>query len=128
MAQVTEPRLSRPNALRCYTFGERGNIQTACPTHGKNGLLANESMIIEDPIYDTEDGQFDDVEEEQVNGDTGTLLMLHRNCIAHKTSEVWQRTALFNSTCTVKGKVCCFVIDSGCSANVVLDEAVCKLP
>ena len=53
--------------------------------------------------------------------------MLRRNCLAPKTSEAWQRTSLFSSTCTVKGKICCFVIDSGCSANVVSEEAARKL-
>lgn len=47
--------------------------------------------------------------------------------MAPQTSEAWQRTALFNSTCTIKGKVCKFVIDSGCSSNVVSEEAVRKL-
>ncbi|KAF8093386.1 hypothetical protein N665_0383s0018 [Sinapis alba] len=79
-----EARPSRPNALRCFPCGERGHIQTACPTHGRRGLLADEREITGDPIYDMEEGKFDDVEEEQVNGDTGRLLMLRRNCIAPK--------------------------------------------
>ena len=56
-----------------------------------------------------------------------TFLMLRRNCLAPKTTEAWQRTSLFTSTCTVKGKICRFVVNSGCSANVVLEEAVRKL-
>lgn len=79
-----------------------------------------------DPIYD-EDEDEGDVEEEQVAGDTGTFLMLRRNCFAPKTSEAWERTSLFSSTCTVKGKICRFVIDSRCSANVISEEAVRKL-
>lgn len=75
------------------------------------------------PIYDEEDDQFNDVDEEQVSGDTGTLLMIHRNCLAPKIDEAWQQTSLFSSTCTVKGKVCRFVIDSRFSANFVLEEA-----
>ena len=53
--------------------------------------------------------------------------MLRRNCLALKSTEAWQRISLFSSTCTVKGKICRFVIDSGCSANVVSEEAVKKL-
>lgn len=120
-------RPSRPNALHCYSCGERGHIQTACPTHGRRGLLASDKELVGDPIYDNDEDQLDDVEEEEVAGDTGTLLMLRRNCFAPKTSEPVQRTALFSSTCTVKGKVCRFVIDSGCSANVVSEEAIRKL-
>ncbi|XP_013589115.1 uncharacterized protein LOC125588388 [Brassica napus] len=125
---TAEPRPSRPNALRCFTCGERGHIQTAYPLNkGRRGLLANDREIIGDPIYDDDEEQFDDVDEEQVYGDIGTCLMIRRNCMAPKTNEAWQRTSLFISTCTVKGKISRFVIDSGCSANVVSEEAVRKL-
>lgn len=119
-----EPRPSRPNALRCFTCGERDHIQTACPTLGRRGLITTERDIVEDPIYDEEEEEDDDFTEEQVSGDTGTFL---RNCLAPKVNEAWQRTTFFSSTCTVKGKICRFVVDSGCSANVVSEEAVRKL-
>lgn len=80
-----------------------------------------------DPIYDDDEEQIEDIKEEKVTGDTRTFLMLRRNCLAPKTSEAWQRTLLFSSTCTVKGKICRFVIHSGCSANVVSKKAVRKL-
>ncbi|XP_013704463.1 uncharacterized protein LOC106408194 [Brassica napus] len=122
-----DARPSRPNALRCFTCGERGHIQTACPTLGRHGLLASDKEINGYPIYDDEDEKLEELDEEQVAWDTGTMLMLRRNCFAPKTSEAWQQTSLFSSTCTVKGKVCRFVVDSGCSANVVSEEAVRKL-
>lgn len=77
-----------------------------------------------EPIYDVEDRQFDYFKEEQVNGDTRTLLVLLCNCLAPKTSEAWQHTSLLSSMCMVKGKVCYFVVDSGYSDNVVSDEAI----
>lgn len=120
-------RPTLPNALRCYSCGERGHLQTACPAYRRRGLIANDKDISGAPLYDTEDDQVNNVSEEEVLGDTGTLLMLRRNCFAPKTSEPVQRTALFSSTCTVKGKVCRFVIDSGCSSNVVSEEVVRKL-
>lgn len=125
VATVAEPRPSRPNTLCCFTCGERGHLQTACP-HGRRGLLASDKEVIGEPIYD-DDEEDENVEEEQVCRDTGTFLMLRRNCLAPKASEDGQRTSLFSSTCTVKGKVCRFVIDSGCSSNVVSEEAVRKL-
>ena len=125
--EQTDARPARLNALRCFTCGERGHIQTACPNRGRRGLLAADKELIGDTIYEEDEEQFDDMEEEQVAGDTGTFLMIRRNCFAPKTSEAWQRTSLFSSTCTIKGKVCRFVIDSGCSANVVSEEAVRKL-
>ncbi|WZY77040.1 hypothetical protein YC2023_023424 [Brassica napus] len=127
VAAAADARPSRPNALRCFTCGERGHIQTACPHAGRRGLMATDRECVDEPIYDDYDEQCEEVDEEQVQGDTGTLLMLRRNCFAPKTTEAWQRTSLFTSTSTVKGKVCRFVIDSGCSANVVSEEAVRKL-
>ena len=114
---------ARTNALRCFTWGEAEHRQTACPNAGRRGLMANDRDLLGDPIYDTEDGQFDDIDEEELSGGTGTRLMLRRNCFALKSSEAVQRTALFSSTCTIKGKVCRFVVDSGCPANVVSEEA-----
>lgn len=92
-AAATNTRPSRPNALRCFTCGERGHIQTACPNRGRRGLLANERELMGDPIYDEENDLLEDVDEEQVHGDTGTFLRLRRNCLAPKTDEAWQRTS-----------------------------------
>lgn len=80
-----------------------------------------------DSIYDEYNKHLEDVDEEQVSGDTGTLFMIRCNCLAPKVNEAGQRTTLFSSTCTVKCKICRFVIDSGCSENVVSEEAVRKL-
>uniref|UniRef100_A0A0D3D2N8 CCHC-type domain-containing protein n=1 Tax=Brassica oleracea var. oleracea TaxID=109376 RepID=A0A0D3D2N8_BRAOL len=102
---AAEARPSRPNALRCFTCGERGHIQTACPNKSRRGLIATDQDFVGEPIYDDDEFQCEEVDEEQVHGDTGTFLMLRRNCFAPKTSEAWQRTSLFSSTCTVKGKV-----------------------
>uniref|UniRef100_A0A0D3BMK7 CCHC-type domain-containing protein n=1 Tax=Brassica oleracea var. oleracea TaxID=109376 RepID=A0A0D3BMK7_BRAOL len=101
---AAEARPSRPNALRCFTCGERGHIQTACPNKSRRGLIATNQDFFGDPIYDDDEFQCEEVDEEQVHGDTGTFLMLRSNCFAPKTNEAWQRTSLFSSTCTVKGK------------------------
>lgn len=118
-------RPSQPNALCCITCGERGHLLTACPTYGRRSLLASDKDVVGDPIYDDYGEQIDDVEEEQVDGDTDTLLMLRRNCLAPKASEEWQGCPC--SAPLVRWKVCRFVVDSGCSENVVSEEAVHKL-
>lgn len=49
-------------------------------------------------------------------------------CLApHIASTNQQRNNLFHSKCTVKGKVCHFIIDFGSSENVISAEAVKKL-
>lgn len=55
--------------------------------------------------------------------------MLRRVCLApmRQDDQPWLRTNIFTSTCTVKGKICRFVIDSGSCRNVISEDAVNKL-
>lgn len=122
-------RSSRPATIRCYSCGEIGHRVNACPTATKRGLLADDEVKWDE---DGEEGLEDDLpelEEERNAGDLGTLLMLRRVCLApmRQDDQPWLRTNIFSSTCTVKGKICRFVIDSGSSRNVIFEEAVNKL-
>lgn len=91
----------------------------------KNLFVEGDEEIIEEdeqkPSYDTE--------EEIVRGDTGPLLVVRRICLAPRESNTadWLRNNIFQSTCTIGGKVCKFVIDSGSCENVVSEEVVTKL-
>lgn len=54
--------------------------------------------------------------------------MLQQSCTVPRRQDVqWLRTNIFKSTCTIRGRVCTFIIDSGSSKNVTADEAVNKL-
>ena len=54
--------------------------------------------------------------------------MVRRVCLAPQhTDENPQRHYLFHSKCTIAGKVCKFIIDSGSSENVVAEDVVNKL-
>lgn len=54
--------------------------------------------------------------------------MLRRSCLApHAPTQHPQRHALFQTRCTVAGKVCKVIIDSGSSENVIAMDAVQKL-
>ncbi|KAI9180743.1 hypothetical protein LWI28_007723 [Acer negundo] len=76
-----------------------------------------------DPQIEEEDV----VNEELVDGVTGTLLMVRRSCLAPRTNEEnWLQNNIFQSTCTILGKVCKFVIDGGSCENIVSAEAVRK--
>ncbi|XP_024010447.1 uncharacterized protein LOC112085464 [Eutrema salsugineum] len=119
-------RSNRPNALRCYSCGEAGHRQTACPNQQRQGLLLDGS----DPLNECSDnGDEDQVEEVHIYGDKDALsLMMRHICLAPQGyEEPWLRTNIFRSTCTIKGKLCHLVIDSGSSRNVVSEEAVKKL-
>ncbi|GAA0143742.1 hypothetical protein LIER_04352 [Lithospermum erythrorhizon] len=72
-----------------------------------------------EPVYD----------EEIVNGDEAPLLVVRSVCLTPRSSEGddWLRNNIFQYTCTIEGKVCKLVIDSGSCENVVSEEAVKKL-
>uniref|UniRef100_A0A0D3DIN5 CCHC-type domain-containing protein n=2 Tax=Brassica oleracea var. oleracea TaxID=109376 RepID=A0A0D3DIN5_BRAOL len=121
-------RSNRPNVLRCYTCGETGHRQTACPNANRRGLLADD-VKWDDDGTDDQEPLIEKIVDDHNDGDQGTLLMLRRVCLApmRDDDQPWLRTNIFTSTCTVKGKICRFVIDSGSCRNVISEEAVTKL-
>lgn len=116
---------ARTNALKCYSCGERGHIQTACPHKTKRGLIVQEQEDSE-PRYDDYDAPDDD--NELIEGDIGLSLVFRRNSLLTKASqESWLRTNLFRSTCTINGRACKLIIDSGSCTNVMSHGAAQKL-
>ena len=68
-------------------------------------------------------------EQDVASGDEGCNLMMRRSCLISKLEEEasWLRSNIFQSTCTILGKVCKFVIDGGSCDNIISTEAVRKL-
>lgn len=127
---AAQSRPARTGALRCYTCGENGHIQTTCPQRNRRGFLNQDSNIDDEPKYDDYDSDSPpNTETEFIAGDTGPqILVLRRNCLLPRSSqESWLRTSLFRSTCTINGKICKLIIDSGSCTNVVSAVAVKKL-
>ncbi|XP_076917203.1 uncharacterized protein LOC143577178 [Bidens hawaiensis] len=76
------------------------------------------------PEYDEEP----EYEEEFVTGDVGVNLVVRRSCYTPKADgDGWLKHNIFHSTCTILGKVCTFVIDSGSCDNLISEEAAQKL-
>lgn len=72
-------RSTRPNSLRCFSCGEAGHIQTACPNKSRCGLLADKAhwesnALFDDDAYEDED----ELQVDQLEGDKGTLLVARR--------------------------------------------------
>ncbi|XP_031391113.1 uncharacterized protein LOC116203503 [Punica granatum] len=68
-----------------------------------------------------------DEEEEIVTGDGVPNLVVRRSCMTLRAAnEEWLRN-IFQSTCTIRNKICRFMIDSGSCENIVSAEAVQKL-
>lgn len=102
-----------------------------CRKRGHGLFIEFEDYVEEQEGYEQEP-QFDatgEDEEQLVQGDDGPLLVIRRACFTPRKGDDndWLRNNIFQSTCTIGGKVCRFVIDSGSCENVVSDEAVQKL-
>ncbi|GJY82552.1 putative nucleotidyltransferase, ribonuclease H [Tanacetum coccineum] len=86
-------------------------------------VLKERNDYEEHPVFDDEP-----YEEEVVSGDVGVNLMIKRSCLTPKAvGDDWLKHNIFQSTCTVLGKVCTFVVDPGSCDNLVAEEAVQKL-
>ncbi|XP_048618458.1 uncharacterized protein LOC125589874 [Brassica napus] len=117
----------RPGGLHCYSCGEAGHRRSACPHRTRKGLLIEEVQQDNDPIYDEEPLDPDE-EAEELFPDSGRLLVARRSFFTPKAEEHFpQRNRLFQSRCTINGRVCSSVINSGSCENVIAEEAVAKL-
>lgn len=64
-----------------------------------------------------------------MHGDGSTTLVIRKSLLAPKgeSDEDWRRNNIFQSTCTIKDKVCNLIIDIVSYENVISIEAVKKL-
>ncbi|CAA0822885.1 F-box associated ubiquitination effector family protein, partial [Striga hermonthica] len=118
---------------RCFSCGEADHRLSACPRRGGYRALVADfdgegaAGVVYDgpPVFDEEPEPL----EEHLLGDVGPALVLRRSCFSPRTTpeDSLQRHNLFESTCTVGGKVCRFIIDTGSCENVVAQEAVDRL-
>ena len=70
----------------------------------------------------------DEGDKEILEGDMGLALVVRRMCLTPRANkDEWLRNNIFQSACTIQGKVYCFVIDIGSCENIVSTEAVEKL-
>ncbi|GJR38584.1 hypothetical protein Tco_1214268 [Tanacetum coccineum] len=63
-----------------------------------------------------------------MSGDVGVNLMVRRSCLTPQAiGDDWLKHNIFQSTCTILGKVCIFVVDPGSCDNLIAEEVVQKL-
>ncbi|KAF8086976.1 hypothetical protein N665_0606s0003 [Sinapis alba] len=92
-------RSTRPPALRCYSCGEPGHRQTACPNQTHQGLITDGNTEDQLPVYDSYEDNEPQEEEgvEQTVGDKGHLLVVRRSCMApQRQDEHWLRTNIIS--------------------------------
>ncbi|XP_022892006.1 uncharacterized protein LOC111406874 [Olea europaea var. sylvestris] len=123
------PPGGRGRGSQCFGCGGFGHLRKDCPSHGQPRpdlfIGGTTQADVNDPVH-----MENEEEEAEIvyTGDTGPLLVVRRACLTPKgSSEDLQRNNIFLSTCTIGGKVCRFIIDSGSCENVISEAAVQKL-
>lgn len=120
--------------LKCFSCGEMGHRQAECKKapSGSRGLFAADSAMLTDvvdfegpPRFDEDDTELEEI----VSGDIGPVLMVRRTFLTPRAPDRadWLRHNVFQSHCTIGGKVCLFIIDAGSCQNVISEVAVSKL-
>nr|GEU68731.1 putative reverse transcriptase domain-containing protein [Tanacetum cinerariifolium] len=127
------PKATGSSGLKCFNYGEPGHRKSECKKAGKRHLFADPEDDDDDvaycdyevaPVYDEEP----EYEEEYVSEDVGVNLVVRRSCLTSKADgDDWLKHNIFQSTCTILGKVCTFVCDSDTCDNLIAEEAVQKL-
>ncbi|XP_031263538.1 uncharacterized protein LOC116121740 [Pistacia vera] len=120
----------RPNLRnkKCFKCQGYGHFQASCP---------NQTVMTLREINEIDDAcQKDSSEEEEVDESdnevikevyNGEMLMLKRLLHTQVNPQENQRENLFHTRCTIKGKVCSMIIDSGSCTNVASTTLVEKL-
>ncbi|KAK0606365.1 hypothetical protein LWI29_036921 [Acer saccharum] len=125
------PAAGSSSRARCFSCGETGHRFADCKRGPKKGLFVDSDEVNEEAVDVYTNPTFDDhtaTDEEQLEGDCGPLLVVRRSCLAPRSvGDDWLRTNVFQSTCTIGGKICRFIIDSGSCENVISEETVRKL-
>ena len=119
------------SGIRCFGCGETGHRQAYCKKQGKKALFVDPDDYEEKDGYVGEEIVFDGTDkgdEEVLKGDTCLALVIRRMCLTHRANgDEWLRNNIFQSTSTIQGKVCQFVIDAGSCENILSTEVVEKL-
>ncbi|PKU61488.1 RNA-directed DNA polymerase [Dendrobium catenatum] len=105
-------------ARKCFKCQGFGHIASGCPNRRVVTLMEERDQevqeLVEPEINDSGDGQPSTT---IIPPDKGPLLVLRRLLNSHK-EETMQRHNIFRTRCTVGGRVCQLIIDSGSCENV----------
>ncbi|PKI67861.1 hypothetical protein CRG98_011760 [Punica granatum] len=117
-ASTSQSNRPTGSGMRCFGCGEIGHRQSECrKTASKKTLFIDTEDGEEEDVEESEDPIFDCeevIDEGVVTGDRRTALVVRCSCLTPKVADDnWLRHNIFQSTCTVIGNVCRFVIDAG---------------
>ncbi|PKU71894.1 RNA-directed DNA polymerase [Dendrobium catenatum] len=120
---VKENPYSRPTTLKCFRCFQPGHKSNECPNRQQIQMLDGshgEDGGVNDHLTDGEDYA------EDLQGDEGEpiICILEKLLLAPRQPQQSQRNAIFRTKCTIQGKVCELLIDSGCTENVISRSVV----
>lgn len=112
---------NRPNLGTCFRCGQTGHLSNECPQ--RRNLTIQEKQ----EEFNKEENDSDDIE--YTNPDEGKELscVLQRVLLTPITKTNPQRHAPFQAHCTINGKICNVIVDSGSSENMVSKMLVSAL-
>ncbi|XP_020678608.1 uncharacterized protein LOC110096825 [Dendrobium catenatum] len=115
---------SIPSSLKCFRYFQPGHKSNECPNRQRIQILEGDIHNVESEQTFTEQEPEGSIED--VHGDDGEPLVcvLHKLLLAPRNPNASQRNALFHTRCTIQGKVCDLLIDSGCTENVISHSIV----
>ncbi|XP_010541803.1 PREDICTED: uncharacterized protein LOC104815187 [Tarenaya hassleriana] len=118
------PKDTRAREIICYKCRGRGHMAKDCP-NSRVMIITNKG---EYESLDEGEAANSDSDEEIEYPDSGELLVTRRVLSTLTTpEETAQRETIFHTRCTIHGKVCGMIIDSGSCTNVASAYMVKKL-
>ncbi|KAI0520337.1 hypothetical protein KFK09_007809 [Dendrobium nobile] len=115
---------TKPAIFKCFRCFQPGHKSNECPQRRQLQLVE-----CEEDDDQVEIGVEEEEDTEDVRADDGDPLIciLEKLLLAPRQASNSQRHAIFRTRCTLNGKVCDLLIDSGCTENVISRAVVQSL-
>ncbi|KAI0529675.1 hypothetical protein KFK09_002229 [Dendrobium nobile] len=111
----------RPQGIKCFRCFQPGHKSNECPTRQQIQLLDGEGEFELDL---PEEEHHTDVEDVCADEGDPLVCVLEKLLLAPRKPVLSQRHSIFKTKCTIGGKVCDLLVDSGCTENVVSRNVV----
>ena len=122
--RVASNPYSRPGGMKCYRCGQPGHRSNECPARKPVNFVDAEEE--EDQNFEEEENMDEFLEGAEIAEEQGE----HVNCVIQrvmcstKLEDSTQRNNIFKTCCSIQGKVCDLIVDSGSCENFVSRKLV----